>query len=107
MVIDPGGVHWRHELGNRILVAKTKHDEQPGDVGPKDSLADVAEGDSDNPLLPNQSAAEGRSHSAPANNQASFFVMEDCPAFAGFSLRVIIGACAWLLALPNAISVGA
>jgi glycine/D-amino acid oxidase-like deaminating enzyme len=30
MVIDPGGVHWRHETGNKIIVAKTKHDEIPG-----------------------------------------------------------------------------
>ncbi len=30
MVIDPGGVHWRHETGNKIIVAKTKHDESPG-----------------------------------------------------------------------------
>jgi glycine/D-amino acid oxidase-like deaminating enzyme len=30
MVVDPGGVHWRHETGNKILVAKTKHDEIPG-----------------------------------------------------------------------------
>ncbi|RMF90117.1 MAG: FAD-binding oxidoreductase [Nitrospinota bacterium] len=30
MIIDPDGVHWRHETGNKIIVAKTKHDEPPG-----------------------------------------------------------------------------
>jgi glycine/D-amino acid oxidase-like deaminating enzyme len=37
MVIDPGGVHWRHddptdsETADRIILAKTKYDEPPGE----------------------------------------------------------------------------